>query len=544
MQTTSEKRAIPRQIGATLDASGHLPELLALFDAVREADNFTPRKLKALMIRHVHHDGMPVPQASVIKAYEELVARGVLPFEQRLSDRLRLKPTRTISGVAPVAVLTGPYPCPADCIFCPQVKGYPRSYLPDEPAVQRAKRARFDPHVETTARITALDNMGHSTDKIELLVIGATWSAYPHRYQEWFIRRCFDAMNGHASGTLPEAQRANETALHRNVGLVVETRPDFITPEEVRRLRWLGVTKVQLGAQSTDDAILAANRRGHTIADTRRAVRLLRLAGFKLHLHWMPNLLGASPASDLEDFRRLWSDPALRPDELKIYPCSLIEGTELHARWQRGDFRPYMDEELIELLVAAKSIVPPYCRINRVVRDIPAHYIAAGSTQSHLRETVQHAMRQRGLRCRCVRCREVRAERLDPARLRLDAETYATDATIEHFLSYVSEGDRLAGVLRLSLPADGVAQDEVLEELQGAAVVRELHVFGPALDLGGASHGEAQHAGLGRRLTEEAIRIARQEGYRRLAVIAAIGTREYYRKLGFELGELYMTRSL
>src|SRR5207249_1344062 len=190
------------------------------------ADQLTPRRLNALMIRHIHENDMPVPQASVIKAYEELTARGTLPFDQRLSDRLRLKPTRTISGVTPVAVLTGPYPCPADCIFCPEVKGFPRSYLPDAPAVQRAKRARFDPHVETTARITALENMGHSTAKIELLVIGATWSAYPHRYQEWFIRRCFEAMNGREAGSLVEAQQVNETVAHRNVGLVVETRPD------------------------------------------------------------------------------------------------------------------------------------------------------------------------------------------------------------------------------------------------------------------------------------------------------------------------------
>jgi elongator complex protein 3 len=561
----------------------HLPELLALFAAVRAAESFSPRKLNALAVRHIHDGDMPVPQAGIIKAYEELAAEGIIPFERKIFERLRLKPTRTVSGVAPVAVLTGPYPCPADCIFCPEVKGYPRSYLPDEPAVQRAKRARFDPFEETRARITALENMGHSTDKIELLVIGATWSAYPHRYQEWFIRRCLEAMNGRESGTLAEAQAANESAAHRSVGLVIETRPDYITLDEVRRLRRLGVTKVQLGAQSTDDAILAANRRGHTIADTRRAVRMLRLAGFKLHLHWMPNLLGATPESDLEDFRHLWADPALRPDELKIYPCSVIEGTELHRRWQQGEFRPYTDEELIELLVAAKSIVPAYCRINRIIRDIPAHYIVAGSTQSHMRQTIQREMRARGLRCGCIRCREVRAERLDAEQLQLETTSYRTDATTEYFVSLVTpagrsfspfgpEGERpavspptpkgidfgtavhatgsrepagkLAGFLRLSLPAPDAPRDEMLEELKGCAIVREVHVFGPALEIGVASSGEAQHAGLGRRLAEEAMRIARSAGYRRLAVIASTGTREYYRKLGFELGELYMARSI
>lgn len=534
----------PSRLTATLDVDGHLPQLLALFEAVRAAKEFSPRRLNALAIKHVHEGVMPVPQATIIKAYDELVARGLVAFEPHVSERLRLKPTRTISGVAPVAVLTGPYPCPADCIFCPEVKGYPRSYLPDEPAVQRAKRARFDPFVETRARITALDNMGHSVDKIELLVIGATWSAYPHRYQEWFIRRCLEAMNGAEAASLLDAQRVNEQAAHRNVGLVIETRPDFITLDEVRRLRMLGVTKVQLGAQSTDDAILAANKRGHTIEDTRRAIRLLRLAGFKLHLHWMPNLLGATPESDLADFGRLWSDPALRPDELKIYPCSLIEGTELHEIWKRGGFRPYTDDELIELLASAKRLVPPYCRINRVVRDIPSQYIAAGSTQSHLREVVQRTMRERGWQCQCIRCREVRAERLNAADLRMEVTTYETGATTEHFLSCVTGKGNLAGFLRLSLPAREANPAEILDEVRGCAMVRELHVFGPALDLGQAGSGEAQHAGVGRRLAEFAMQVARGAGYERLSVIAATGTREYYRKLGFDMGELYMARSL
>ncbi|MBI3733265.1 MAG: tRNA uridine(34) 5-carboxymethylaminomethyl modification radical SAM/GNAT enzyme Elp3 [Chloroflexi bacterium] len=536
-----------------LDIQSHLPELLRLFDAVRAADEFSPRKLNALAVKHVHERGLPVPQSSIIEAYRQLTAQGVIPFEAHVLERLRLKPTRTISGVAPVAVLTGPYPCPADCIFCPEAKGIPRSYLPDEPAVQRAKRARFDPYRETATRIQAMVNMGHSTDKVELLVIGATWSAYPHKYQEWFIRRCFDAMNGQESATLEEAQRVNETAAHRNVGMVVETRPDYITLDEVRRMRWLGVTKVQLGAQSLDDTILAANRRGHTVEATRRAVRMLRLAGFKLHLHWMPNLLGATPESDREDFGRLWNDPALRPDELKIYPCSLITGTELYARWQAGEFRPYTDDELIELLIACKQVVPPYCRLSRVVRDIPAQYIAAGSTQSQLREVVQREMRRRGLQCQCVRCREVRGEKLETGSLRLDDHAYATDATLEHFLTYLTpDRGRLAGFLRLSLPRPDAPRDEVLDEVRGCAMIREVHVYGPALALGTATPGEPQHSGLGKQLAEQAMEIARRAGYRRIAVIAAIGTREYYRKLGFELGEpsagsgrgLYMTRAL
>jgi elongator complex protein 3 len=299
-----------------------------------------------------------------------------------------------------------------------------------------------------------------------------------------------------------------------------------------------------MGAQSLDDKILEANCRGHTVADTRRAMRLLRLAGFKLHLHWMPNLFGATPESDRVDFARLWDDPALHPDELKIYPCSLIEGTELCKRWERGEYHPYTDQELVDLLVACKSSVPAYCRINRVVRDIPASYIVAGNTTSDLRLVVQRAMRPRGLQCHCIRCREVRSETIVADELRLDAPMYETDATTEHFLSFVTPRNRLAGFLRLSLPSPDAPHDEILDEIRGAAIIREVHVYGRALEIGAESDGEAQHAGLGTRLIERAIQIAREAGFKRLAVISAIGTREYYRKHGFELGELYMSRAI
>jgi elongator complex protein 3 len=527
---------------ASLNIEEQSDALMTLFKAVSAAGNLTPTKLTRLIEKHVHDHDRPVSRDKIIDAYQQMAARGLFPFEQRVLEKLRLSPMRTLSGVAPLAVLTGPFPCPGECIFCPEVAGFPKSYLPDEPGAQRAAISRFDPFKQTASRLRAFENVGHGTDKIELLILGATWSAYPHKYQESFIQRCFDALNGMDSSSLEDAQRTNETAVHRNVGLVVETRPDNITMDEVRRLRWLGVTKVQMGAQSLDDTILSLNKRGHDVASTRRAVRLLRLAGFKLHLHWMPNLLGASPESDRADFRLLWHDPALRPDEIKIYPCSLIKGTELYSHWERGEYSPYTDEELIQLLIDCKSNVPQYCRINRIIRDIPANYIAAGSTTSHLRVVVQHEMKKLGLRCNCIRCREVRGDSVDTSTLRRESITYETDATTEHFLSYVTPSGRLAGFLRLSLPSLDVPRDEVLDELRGCAVIREVHVYGPALEIGAASRGEAQHAGLGTRLVEQATQIARDSGYRRIAVISAIGTREYYRKLGFELGELYMAR--
>lgn len=529
---------------APLDIDAHADELRALFQAVRAAETISPRKLNRLILRHLHADGQPVTQDKIIAAYRALVARDLIPFEQTVFDRLRLRPVRTSSGVAPVAVLTGAYPCPGECIFCPEAKGFPKSYLPLEPGAQRAALANFDPFKQTAMRLQTLAANGHATDKIELLILGATWSAYPHKYQEWFIQRMLDAMNGAASASLAEAQQTNATAERRSVGLVIETRPDSITMAEVHRLRWLGVTKVQLGAQSLDDTILALNKRGHDVEATRRAVRLLRLAGFKLHLHWMPNLLGATPESDRVDFRRLWDDPALRPDELKIYPCGLIESTELYAHYQRGEYRPYTDEELTELIIDCKSVVPPYCRINRVIRDIPANYIAAGSTASNLRMVVQREMKQRGLQCHCIRCREVRAESVDADALQLETTTYATDATTEHFLSYATPRGKLAGFLRLSLPLPAASPNEILDELRGCAVIREVHVYGPALEIGAASRGEAQHAGLGTRLIDQAMQIARDAGFKRIAVISAIGTREYYRRLGFEAGELYMARAV
>ena len=528
----------------SLNIDEHADALKALFAAVSAARNLSPSKLTRLIERHVRDGDRPVSRDKIIDAYQQMAARGLFPFDQSVLEKLRLSPMRTMSGVAPLAVLTGPFPCPGECIFCPEVAGFPKSYLPDEPGAQRAAIARFDPFKQTASRLRAFENVGHATDKIELLILGATWSAYPHKYQESFIQRCLDALNGTESSSLQDAQKANETAEHRNVGLVIETRPDNITMAEVRRLRWLGVTKVQLGAQSLDDTILSLNKRGHGVDATRRAVRLLRLAGFKLHLHWMPNLLGATPESDRVDFRRLWDDPALRPDEIKIYPCSLIKGTELYSHWESGEYHPYSDEELIELLVDCKSSVPSYCRINRVIRDIPANYIAAGSTASHLRVVVQREMKQRGLRCNCIRCREIRGDKVDTSTLQLETTTYETDATTEHFLSYVTPNGRLAAFLRLSLPSLDVPHDEIIDELRGCAVIREVHVYGPALGIGAASHGEAQHTGLGTRLVEQGMQIARDGGYRRIAVISAIGTREYYRKLRFELGELYMARSL
>jgi elongator complex protein 3 len=349
-------------------------------------------------------------------------------------------------------------------------------------------------------------------------------------------------MNGIESATLVEAQERNAQAERRNVGLVVETRQDHITLDELRWLRYLGVTKVQVGIQSMDERVLALNNRGHDTQATRDAFRLLRLAGFKIHGHWMPNLLGATPQSDVVDYDRLWSDPALHPDELKIYPTMLLANAELYDYWQRGEYKPYTEEEVVDVLVQCKLQTPRYARLTRIIRDIPTTNVVEGFKKANLRQLAQAEIARRGLRCQCIRCREVKRERLAPDDLRLMIESYQTDGTVEHFLSFVTEDDRIAGFLRLSLPDRDAPHP--LPELADHAMIREVHVYGPALPIGDESQGEAQHMGLGSLLVEQAKVMARTAGYGHIAVISAIGTRAYYARHGFALDGLYMTAVL
>jgi elongator complex protein 3 len=491
-------------------------------------------------------------KSMLVAMYNEMVAAGEIPEDARLLDRIRMKPMRTLSGVTTVTVLTKPYPCPGKCIFCPTDVRMPKSYLPDEPGAMRGLEHEFDPYAQVRSRLEQLASVGHPTDKIELLILGGTWSSYRRDYQEWFIKRCFDAMNDFppsshpqvekiAEGELKQAHSLNETIHHRNVGLVIETRPDEITPRELQWLRHLGVTKVQMGAQSLDDHILEINKRGHDVECTRRATALLRAAGFKIVLHWMPNLLGATPESDREDFARLWND--FCPDEIKIYPNQLLANAELYEYWQRGEFQPYTTQELIDLIAAIKPTIPRYCRVNRVIRDIPSTNVVEGNRRTSLRQDIHDEMRRRGTRCECVRCREVRGKPIHAELLRLDDMVYKAGAAEEHFISYVTPDDKLAGFVRLSLPGADSPQTG-MTDLDGAALIREVHVYGQSLPVGAEKQGAAQHAGLGTRLLERAESVARAGGFKRMAVISAVGTRGYYLERGFERGELYLTKTL
>jgi elongator complex protein 3 len=489
-------------------------------------------------------------KAMLVAAYQQMIDAGLLEEDAALLERIRMKPVRTLSGVTTVTVLTKPYPCPGKCIFCPTDVRMPKSYLPDEPGAMRGLEHDFDPYAQVTSRLTSLSALGHPTDKIELLILGGTWSSYRRDYQEWFVQRCFDAMNepDHGEKTkkdsvvnLSSTQVRNETAPHRNVGLVIETRPDEITPDELRWLRHLGVTKVQMGAQSLDDRILEINKRGHNVESTRKAVALLRAAGFKVVLHWMPNLLGATPESDRADFARLWD--GFCPDEIKVYPNQLLANAELHEYWQRGEFAPYTTQELIDLIADIKPTIPRYCRVNRVIRDIPSNNVVEGNRRTSLRQDIHDEMKRRGTKCECVRCREVRGKPVSAGRLRLDDLVYQTGTAEEHFISFVTPEDGLAGFIRLSLPNADSPQTG-LRDLDGAALIREVHVYGQSLAVGAEQSGAAQHAGLGTRLLREADSVAQARGYRRMAVIAAVGTRQYYLDRGFERGELYLVKTL
>jgi elongator complex protein 3 len=492
------------------------------------------------VMRRYARQGLPwLSKDQLIQIYHELCDADWLEFRPEVVTALQMKPTRSQAGVTVVTVLTKPYPCPGKCIFCPTDVRMPKSYLHDEPGARRAERHAFDPYDQTLSRIQALENIGHPADKIELLILGGTWSSYRRDYQEWFVKRCLEAINGVESDSLVEAQAFNATGPRRNVGLVVETRQDHIDPDELRWLRYLGVTKVQVGIQSLNDEILRLNARGHDAAATRQAFRLLRLAGFKIHGHWMANLLGATPESDLADFAQLWDDPAVRPDELKIYPCMLVENAELYDYWRRGEYQPYDEETLTELLVACKRLVPGYTRLTRIIRDIPTTNVVEGNKKANLRQIVQERMKARGLKCRCIRCREVRRQTLDSETVELHINSYETDGTMEHFLGYETGDGRLAGFLRLSFPNQN--QPLPLPELAGCAMIREVHVYGPALPIGEESQGAAQHVGLGGQLVDKAKEMARQAGYDKLAVISAIGTRDYYARHGFAPDGLYMT---
>ncbi|MFC1911123.1 elongator complex protein 3 [Chloroflexota bacterium] len=445
------------------------------------------------------------------------------------------KASRTISGVTPVAVMAKPFPCPGKCVYCPSSPEAPKSYTLESPAVLRARSCDFDPRRQVEVRLKTLAEMGHARDKIELIVMGGTFLSYPCDYQYRFIKDCYDALNGIPSNSLDEARKSNESADHRCVGLCIETRPDYCGEKEIARMLDFGATRVELGVQTLDDEIHCLTKRGHGVAEIISATRLLRDRGFKVYYHWMPGLPGSTPEHDLELSRQLFEDARFRPDGLKLYPTLVVRGSELESWCRDSRYRPYGDEAMIDLLVAIKSLIPKYVRISRLMRDIPAKFIVAGSRDLALRGTVRKKMEEAGLRCSCIRCREYGHRRRDnwsidrPYLTRLD---YETTGGREVFLSYEDENETLFGLLRLRVS-------------QQKAIVRELHVFGPEVPLGERVERAVQHHGLGESLLREAEGIAREEFKAdKLSVLSGVGAREYYRSLGYSPEGVYMVKEL
>ncbi len=429
------------------------------------------------------------------------------------------KPTRTLSGVTPVAVMTVG-DCPGECLYCPRGEKAAQSYTGFEPAAMRGKMFDFDPARQVQSRISQLSQIGHPTSKIELILMGGTFPAMSKDYVEGFVKGCFDALNGEKSGTLEEAQLKNERAEHRVVGMTLETRPDHVDPQEFLRL---GATRVELGVQAIDDEVYERVRRGHRVKDVADATRRLKEAGFKVCYHMMPGLPGAD---DRESLKLLFSDERFMPDMLKIYPTLVMEGTELYEMWKRGEYDPPELGPTVKLLAEFKESIPSWVRIMRVNRDIPVGQIAAGIKKSHIRQLVWRELEGRGTRCDCIRCREVgRREPSGP--FSLERQDYKASGGREVFLSFEAGNKSLAAILRLRL-------DE-------RATVRELHVYGPETEVGEEGD-HTQHQGYGEQLLKEAERISQEAGHKALRIISGIGAREYYRKLGYRRRNSYMIK--
>lgn len=488
--------------------------------------------------------GVNMPKNSAILA-------AATPEErERLRPILLVKPTRTLSGVAPIAAMTSPHPCPHGiCLPCPGGPEHPfaspQSYTGEEPAALRGREHEFDPYNQVQARLEQLEALGHHIDKAELIVMGGTMTARPIEYQEWFVGAAVQAMNDYPRTGIPQSRpdldaifTANESARVRCVATTFETRPDWCRREHVDQMLKMGVTKVELGVQHLDDRILDYNRRGHGVTESVEANCLLRDAGLKVGFHMMPNLPGASIEDDRRMFEDLFHDPRFRPDFLKIYPTLVTPASEIEALWKRGDYSPYAESELIDLVAYAKSLLPEYLRLQRIQRDIPARLIVAGSRRSNFRQLAEARLHEQGLRCRCIRCREV-GRALMPDTISISTLVYESCGGEERFIQAGSD-DALVGFARLRFP-----HKPFRSEISDAALLRELHVYGEMVPLGvSAESDEWQHRSFGTQLLSRAEEEARHEGYARLAVMSGVGVRPYYKKQGYERVGPYMIKTI
>ncbi|RLF51349.1 MAG: tRNA uridine(34) 5-carboxymethylaminomethyl modification radical SAM/GNAT enzyme Elp3 [Thermoplasmata archaeon] len=463
--------------------------------------------------------------------------------KEKIKSFLLRKPIRTISGVAIIAVMTSPHPCPhGRCIPCPGGPPYsPQSYTGKEPAALRATRNKYDPYLQVKDRLAQLEAIGHPTDKIDLIIMGGTFPARDIFYQKWFVKRCYDAMNGKNARNLEEAKKINEKAKHRCIGLTIETRPDWCQMQQIDLMLELGATRVELGAQILDDKVLYEMNRGHTVFDTIMATRLAKDAGLKVCYHIMPGLPGSSYENDLESFKKMFRDERFRPDMLKIYPTLVVKPSILYEKWKKGEYEPLKEEDAIDLIAEMKKYVPEWVRIQRVERDIPSYMIEEGIKKSNLRELVHKKMKELGYQCRCIRCREVGHKYYKEGKIPKDIELrkieYLASNGREIFISLEDrEEDLIIAYCRLRIPFK--------HNEEKVAIVRELKVHGPMVEIGKRYYDRWQHKGFGKILMEEAEKIALRFGKEKLLVLSGVGAKEYYRKLGYSEYGFYMAKKI
>jgi len=474
--------------------------------------------------------GIHPSNINLLKAYHSLVKKKSIKKDDKIEKLLRTRPVRSLSGVVNVSVLTKPYKCPGKCIFCPSEKNIPKSYLSGEPAVERAKRLKFNPYIQVKKRIEVLEMSGHPTDKIDIRVIGGTWSYYDTKYKTWFIKRCFDACNNTTSKNVEIAKKKNETAKHRIVGMSFETRPDYINEKEIEEMRRLGATKIELGIQSTYNDILKKSKRGHDIEQSIKATRLLKDAGFKVAYQMMLNLPGSTPNKDIKMFKELFSNEDFQPDYIKIYPCALVKEAPLYKLYLKKKYKPYSEKTLIKTIKEIKKIIPKYVRIERIIRDIPATLIVEGGAKtSNLRQVIDREMKKENWQCQCIRCREIKDINIKES-LRLFKEEYNASQGKEIFLSFEDKKRKhLYSLLRL--------------RITDQAIIRELHTYGQALSIN-EKKDLTQHKGLGKKLIEEAEKITKKHKINKISVISGVGVRGYYKKIGYKLKNDYMVKNL
>jgi elongator complex protein 3 len=464
----------------------------------------------------------------------------------RLRKVLVKKPVKTASGVAVIALMPKPYACPhGRCTYCPGGIEFnsPNSYTGNEPSTLNAIENEYDPKLQITTKIDKLVAYGHDPSKMELVIVGGTFLFMPKDYQENFIKLCYDALNGFNSKNLQEAKSNNEHAKIRNVGFTIETKPDYCKKEHIDWMLDYGITRIEIGVQSLQERVYKIVNRGHSFADVTESFQISKDAGYKIVAHMMPGLPTVKPAEDISDFKRLFEDPNLRPDMLKIYPSLVLENTPLYDDYKEGKYTPYSDEDLINVLTEMKKSVPKWVRIMRVMREIGPEEIIAGPKLGNLRQIVHENLAKQGVSCKCIRCREAGLSRKNLEQpLQLNRIDYESSGGNESFLSYEDNEESIYGFLRLRKPSSLAHRKEVGND---SCIVRELHVYGKSLKIGEKEDKEIQHSGIGKKLMKEAEKISKEEyDAKRLLVISAVGTREYYQKLGYSLYGPYMSKQL